>query len=84
MTELRTIKQLANSWSSSMLGAQPMTKIPSIEKTEDFIYRLEIKRGTPLHDPNVPHLLAFETIYRIRRGISFNGRYNFKRWTARE
>ena len=37
-----------------------MTKIPSIEKTEDFIYRLEIKRGTPLHDPSVPNLLAFD------------------------
>ena len=37
-----------------------MTKIPSIEKTEDFIYRSEIKKGTPLHDPDVPHLLAFE------------------------
>jgi len=39
-----------------------MTKIPSIEKTEDFIYRLEIKRGTPLSDPDVPHLLAFEQL----------------------
>ena len=37
-----------------------MTKIPSIETTEDFIYRLEIKWGTPLHDPDMPHLLAFE------------------------
>jgi hypothetical protein len=37
-----------------------MTKIPSIEKTEDFIYRFEIKGGTPLHDPENPHLLAFE------------------------
>ena len=37
-----------------------MTKIPSIEKTEDFIYRFAINRGTPLHDPDDPHLLAFE------------------------
>jgi hypothetical protein len=37
-----------------------MTRIPSIEKTDDFIYRIEIKRGAPLHDPNAPHLLAFE------------------------
>jgi hypothetical protein len=37
-----------------------MTKIPSIEKTEDFIYRIEIKRGAPLHNPDGPHLLAFE------------------------
>ncbi len=40
-----------------------MTKIPSIEKTEDFIYRLEIKRGTPLHDPSVPNLLAFDQLF---------------------
>ena len=39
-----------------------MTKIPSIEKTEDFIYRLEIKRGTLLYDPNAPHLLAFDQL----------------------
>jgi hypothetical protein len=37
-----------------------MVRIPSIEKTEDFIYRFEIKRGIPLHDPDDPHLLAFE------------------------
>ena len=37
-----------------------MTKIPSIEKTEDFIYRLEIKRGTPLHEPDMPHLVTFD------------------------
>ena len=37
-----------------------MTRIPSIEKTDDFIHRIEIKRGAPLHDPNAPHLLAFE------------------------
>ena len=37
-----------------------MTKIPSTEKTDDFIYRLEINRNSPLHDPDVPHLLMFE------------------------
>jgi hypothetical protein len=37
-----------------------MTKIPSIEKTEDFIYRIEIKKGAPLHDPDAPHLLTFD------------------------
>jgi hypothetical protein len=37
-----------------------MTRIPSTEKTEDFIYRFEIKKGTPLHDPDKPHLLVHE------------------------
>ena len=37
-----------------------MTKIPSIEETEDFIYRFEIKKGAPLHDPGNPHFLVFE------------------------
>jgi hypothetical protein len=37
-----------------------MTKIPSIEKTDDFIYRFEIRIGTLLHDPADPHLLAVE------------------------
>lgn len=37
-----------------------MTRIPSTEKTQDFIFRLEIKKGTPLHDPDKPHLLVFE------------------------
>ena len=37
-----------------------MIKIPSIEKTEDFIYRIQIKKGAPLHDPDAPHLLTFE------------------------
>jgi hypothetical protein len=39
---------------------QAMTKIPSIENTEDYIYRFEIKKGTPLHDPDKPNLLVFE------------------------
>jgi hypothetical protein len=44
-----------------------MTKIPSTEKTDDFIYRSEIKKGTTLHDAEAPHLLAFE-IYTEHRG----------------
>jgi hypothetical protein len=40
-----------------------MTKIPSIEKTEDFIYRFEIQKGAPLHDPDKPnHLVAEQFI----------------------
>lgn len=45
-------EKLAKSW--------PMTKIPSIEKTEDFIYRFEIKKGASLHDRDEPHLLVLE------------------------
>jgi hypothetical protein len=41
-------------------GVDQMTKIPSIEKTEDFIYRFEVRIGTPLHDSDKPHLLVFE------------------------
>jgi hypothetical protein len=37
-----------------------MTKIPSIEATEDFICRFEVKRGSPLHDPDNPNLLLIE------------------------
>lgn len=37
-----------------------MTKIPSIEKTDDFIFRSEIKKGTAQHDPDAPHLLVFD------------------------
>jgi hypothetical protein len=37
-----------------------MTKIPSIEKTDDFIYRFVIKRDSPLHDPDDPHLLMID------------------------
>ena len=36
-----------------------MTKIPSIEKTADFIFRSEIKKGTVQHEPDAPHLLFF-------------------------
>jgi hypothetical protein len=37
-----------------------LARIPSTEKTKDFIYRVEVKKGTPLHDPNAPTLLVFE------------------------
>lgn len=37
-----------------------MTRIPSTEKTEDFIYRFEIEKGTPLHDIKDQNLLVFE------------------------
>ena len=37
-----------------------MTKIPSIEKTDDFIYRFKIEKGIPQHDHNEPHLLAVQ------------------------
>jgi len=37
-----------------------LTKITSTEKTEDLIYRLEVKKGAILHDPDEPHLLIFE------------------------
>ena len=37
-----------------------MARIPSTERTDDFIYRFEIKTGTPLPDPDDPHLLVIE------------------------
>ena len=37
-----------------------MTRMLSIEKACDFIYRFEIKQGAPLRDPNAANLLAFE------------------------
>jgi hypothetical protein len=37
-----------------------MTRIPSTEKTEDFIYRFEIKKGTPLYNSDEPNLLVLE------------------------
>jgi hypothetical protein len=40
-------------------GTTSLTKIPSIEKTDDFIYRFEIKKSTP-HVSDDPHLLVFE------------------------
>jgi hypothetical protein len=37
-----------------------MTKIPSIEKTEDFIYRFEIRKGAPLYSSDKPNFLVIE------------------------
>ncbi len=37
-----------------------MTKIPSIEQTNDFIYRIEVAKGARLADANCPNLLMFE------------------------
>ena len=37
-----------------------MTKIPCTEKTDDFIYRLEVKKGSPPQFSNDPHLLEFD------------------------
>lgn len=37
-----------------------MTKIPSTENTEDFIYRFEIKKGERLHESEAPHSLVLE------------------------
>ena len=36
-----------------------MTKIPSVEKTDDYIYRAKLK-GAPIEDPDNPHLLLFQ------------------------
>ena len=37
-----------------------MTKIPSTQKTDDFIHRLEVKRGSRPNFSNDPHLLEFD------------------------
>src|SRR4051812_44945685 len=37
-----------------------MTKIPSIEKTDDYIYRATRSKGAPIEDPNDPQLLLFQ------------------------
>ena len=41
-----------------------MTKIPSIENTDDFIFRIEIKKGSPPRANN-PALLVFELFSEI-------------------
>ena len=38
-----------------------MTKIPCTEKTDDFIFRLEVKKGSPPQFSNDPHLLELIT-----------------------
>lgn len=48
------MRKFSKSWSTAN------DKIPSIEKTEDFVYSLEINKGAPLNDPVAPHLLVFE------------------------
>ncbi len=37
-----------------------MTKIPSIEKTDDYIYRAKFNKGAPIEEPDDPHLLLFQ------------------------
>jgi len=36
-----------------------MTSIPSTEKTNDFVYRVQIKKDSPPNECNDPHLLEF-------------------------
>src|SRR3954468_16907885 len=36
-----------------------MTKIPSIEQTDDYIYRAKLNKGTPVVEDD-PHLLLFQ------------------------
>ena len=37
-----------------------MTKIPSVEKTDDYIYREKFNKGIPIEEPSDPHLLLFQ------------------------
>ena len=37
-----------------------MTTIPSIEKTDDYIYRAKFNKGAPIEEPSDPHLLLFQ------------------------
>jgi hypothetical protein len=37
-----------------------MTKIPSVEKTDDYIYRAKFNKGAPIEEPDDPHLLLFQ------------------------
>ena len=37
-----------------------MTKIPSVEKTDDYIYRAKLDKGPRIEDPEDPHLLLFQ------------------------
>ena len=43
-----------------------MTKIPSIEKTDDYIYRATRSKGAPIEDPNDPDLLFQDTMSGLR------------------
>ena len=40
-----------------------MTKIPSIQSTNDFIFRKEWPKGYPLRDPDNPHLLVIDGLF---------------------
>jgi hypothetical protein len=46
-----------------------MATIPTIERTEDFIYRLEVKKGTPLRDHGEPNVLVFEQGVELATGF---------------
>jgi len=46
--------------STKFSNGNRMTKIPSIEKTDDYIYRATRSKGAPIEDPNDPHLLLFQ------------------------
>ena len=37
-----------------------MTKIPSVEKTDDYIYREKFNKGAPIVEPSDPHRLLFQ------------------------
>ena len=40
-----------------------MTKIPSIQSTNDFIFRKEWQKGNPASDPDNPHLLVIDGLF---------------------
>ena len=40
-----------------------MTKIPSNQLTNDFIFRLERQTGYALHDPEKPNLLVIDGLF---------------------
>jgi hypothetical protein len=40
-----------------------MTKIPSNQSTNDFIFREEWQKGYPLRDPDNPHLLVIDGMF---------------------
>jgi len=61
-----------------MKEQERMAKIPSIEKTDDFIYRFEVKKSSRGVSDD-PHLLVFEGGGRTRKRIPFNGCNDFAR-----
>jgi hypothetical protein len=40
-----------------------VTKIPSNQSTNDFIFRKEWQKGYPLRDPDNPHLLVIDGLF---------------------